>query len=409
MSAIPTTPARRRPTTWLALALLALALGMVGFMFAVAIFAGPGEGRPRDSTELVAGLGAALAGLASPVVGAALAIVRPHNAVGWLLLLVGLGFASSFFVPLYVDLAISHDLALPGYRVLDWVTPAFNNVGYVVLVVWLPLLFPDGRLPGPRWRGVAAVIFLAMVISTAVTLLSDSADEARQLPNPVALSGPASDLVTGLADLIGFVSLAFIALAVVAVLVRFRRSRGVERQQMKWFLAAAVLMGATALLAAVTWSTWVFVLFMAALAFLPIAIGVAVLRYRLYEIDRLISRTIGWATVTIVLVGAFSLLVLGSSAVLEPLTGGNTLAVAGSTLIVAALFTPLRSRVQRAVDRRFDRARYDGERLVGAFGLRVRDEVDLETIRADVLATVDQAVRPASVGLWLRERAEGGR
>jgi len=152
---------------------------------------------------------------------------------------------------------------------------------------------------------------------------------------------------------------------------------------------------------------WTF--FMLALAFLPIAIGVAVLRYRLYEIDRLISRTIGWATVTIVLVGAFSLLVLGSSAVLEPLTGGNTLAVAGSTLIVAALFTPLRSRVQRAVDRRFDRARYDGERLVGAFGERLRDEVDLETIRADVLATVDQAVRPASVGLWLRERPEGGR
>ncbi len=145
------------------------------------------------------------------------------------------------------------------------------------------------------------------------------------------------------------------------------------------------------------------------LPLLPVAIGIAVLRYRLYEIDRLISRTIGWAIVTALLVGAFALLVLGSSAVLEPLTGGNTLAVAGSTLVVAALFTPLRARVQRAVDRRFDRARYDGERLVGAFGERLRDEVDLEVIRADVLGTVDQAVRPTTVGLWLRERPEGGR
>jgi hypothetical protein len=136
----------------------------------------------------------------------------------------------------------------------------------------------------------------------------------------------------------------------------------------------------------------------------PIAIGIAVLRYRLYEIDRLISRTIGWALVTALLIGAFLLLVLASTELLRPLTGGNTLAVAGSTLIVAALFAPLRGRVQRAVDRRFDRARYDGERLLAAFGLRVRDEVDLETIRADVLATVDAAVRPAHAGLWLRER-----
>jgi hypothetical protein len=143
-------------------------------------------------------------------------------------------------------------------------------------------------------------------------------------------------------------------------------------------------------------------------ALVPIAIGIAVLRYRLYEIDRLISRTIGWAIVTGVLVGTFAVLVLGLQAVVQPLTGGNTLAIAGSTLVVAALFDPLRRRVQGAVDRRFDRGRYDGERLLDAFGERLRDEVDLGTIRSDVLATVDAAVRPSAAGLWLRQRPEDG-
>ena len=142
-----------------------------------------------------------------------------------------------------------------------------------------------------------------------------------------------------------------------------------------------------------------------ALAFLPIAIGIAVLRYRLYDIDRLISRTIGWAIVTGIVAAVFVGVVIALQALLAGVTQGETLAVAASTLLAFALFMPLRGRVQRAVDRRFDRARYDGEQLVGAFAERLRDEVDLETIRAEVPATVDAAVRPATVGLWLRERA----
>jgi hypothetical protein len=145
---------------------------------------------------------------------------------------------------------------------------------------------------------------------------------------------------------------------------------------------------------------------LAVVGLLPVAIGIAVLRYRLYEIDRIISRTIGWALVTGLLVGAFALLVVGSSALLEPLTGGNTLAVAGSTLVVALLFAPLRARVQRTVDRRFDRSRYDGEQTLAAFGERLRAEVDLTTIRTDVLATVETSVRPTRVGLWLRRPRE---
>ena len=187
--------------------------------------------------------------------------------------------------------------------------------------------------------------------------------------------------------------------------MRFHRGSAVERKQLKWFgsvLVLALLMLLTTFVVPAPYDQLAWVVASLSIGLVPIAIGIAVLRYRLYEIDRLISRTIGWALVTGLLVGAFALLVLGSSAVLEPLTGGNTLAVAGSTLVVALLFAPVRSRVQRAVDRRFDRSRYDGERTLAAFGERLRDEVDLATIRADVLATVETSVRPSRVGLWLR-------
>ena len=199
-----------------------------------------------------------------------------------------------------------------------------------------------------------------------------------------------------------------LVVAVVAMFDRYRRATGALRLQLRWlvaaiaFVVAAVFAGLAALAILgdeIDGLAWIPAII--AYPCVPIAIGIAVLRYRLYEIDRIISRTIGWAMVTGLLVLAFALLVLGLQAILEPLTDGNTLAVAGSTLVVALLFNPLRARVQRAVDRRFDRSRYDGERTLAAFGERLRDEVDLGIIRADVLATVDASVRPTSVGLWL--------
>jgi hypothetical protein len=253
------------------------------------------------------------------------------------------------------------------------------------------------------------IVILLLLVATAVR--PGQLDDLEGVENPFgipALAGASELVLTGVNI---YLPLALI-LGIVAAVLRYRRGTDLERRQLKWF-GAVVALSLSAFLVATLMpdplGQWAWIVASLSLGLVPIAIGVAVLRYRLYEIDRLISRTIGWALVTVVLVGAFVLLVLGSSAVLEPLTGGNTLAVAGSTLVVAALFTPLRARVQRAVDRRFDRARYDGERLIGAFGERLRDEVDLEVIRADVLGTVDAAVRPASVGLWLRERPEGGR
>ena len=343
-----------------------------------------------------------------PMVGAILVTLRPSNVVGWLLLVSGVGLIYTFFAPSYVERSLVVD-PLPGYELLDWLYPVEQGITLFLLAFWLPLLFPEGKLLSRRWRLVAYPAAIATAASAVLGFLEQGVtDFGRQLPNPLRLSEDAAQVVTTVGELVNVVLLVAILLGMLSVLLRFRRSRGPERQQMKWFLAGAGLVFAATILTAVSFVfsedfvTFAYYGLIAAVAFLPIAIGIAVLRYRLYEIDRLISRTIGWALVTGLLVGAFALLVLGSSAVLEPLTGGNTLAVAGSTLVVALLFNPLRTRVQGAVDRRFDRSRYDGERTLVAFGDRLRDEVDLETIRADMLATVESSVRPSRVGLWLR-------
>ena len=201
--------------------------------------------------------------------------------------------------------------------------------------------------------------------------------------------------------------------AFAAVAVRFRRGTSVERQQIKWLLAVALVVAVAFPIAfiggvlsanSVVANVAIYVGFVALVA-LPLAIGVAILRYRLYEIDRLVSRTIGWAVVSAVLAAVFVALVVTLQAVLAPLTKENTLAVAASTLIAFALFQPLRRRVQRAVDRRFDRARYDGQRTADAFAERLRNEVDLGTIRESLTATAAAAVRPTGSTLWLRSRS----
>jgi hypothetical protein len=207
-------------------------------------------------------------------------------------------------------------------------------------------------------------------------------------------------------------------LAVASLLVRYRRGSGIERAQLKWFAAVATVTGIAACVNIATnsssgapASTGILgsisaasnVLLFVGLALLPVAIGIAVLRYRLYEIDRLVSRTVAYGLVTVVLLAVFGGAILLFSALLSPLTGGNTLAVAGSTLLVAALFQPVRRRVQGLVDRRFNRARHDAQAAVVAFTERLRDEVDLDTLQGSLLTLVEATLEPTVSGLWLRE------
>jgi hypothetical protein len=198
--------------------------------------------------------------------------------------------------------------------------------------------------------------------------------------------------------------------AVTAISLRFQRGDAAQRQQVKW-LAAIVAVGATSMLAGLLifdanhdLGNALVIVAVLALFAMPFAIGMAILRYRLYEIDRIISRTLAYVLITAVLVGAYTALVVIFGGPLARLTGGDTISVALSTLVVAALFQPLRGRVQSLVDQRFDRARYDGQRLVDAFAGRLRDEVDITTVTADLDATVRAAVRPTTTGLWVRGR-----
>jgi hypothetical protein len=204
-------------------------------------------------------------------------------------------------------------------------------------------------------------------------------------------------------------------LAMAALATRYRRGDRVERLQIRWLLAAMAItiVGFAGVVIEFAIRTdggvniSAFVAY-AGILFMPIAIGVAVTRYRLYEIDRIISRTLGYGLVTVTLALVFVVGVLGLQAVLAPFTRDNTIAVAASTLVVAALFQPLRRRVQGAVDRRFDRARYDGQKVVDAFGRQLRDEVDLDRLRGTLLATADDVVRPVSASVWLRSGEVAG-
>jgi hypothetical protein len=396
----------RRPAVWATGALLATTLAMIAATFTLRIL--PGSDVVSDRSDITgifvpANIPLLLGALlASPTVGAILATRRPRNPIGWLLLVIAIGLTLSVFSSEYVGRSVASDTNLPGDRLVDWIGSHGATVAFLLAVIWIPLLFPDGHLPSPRWRPFA---WLA-VVGTAGQIAVEALTADGMLPNPIAVQGPPIEIAAGV---VGAISGFGIGLAVASVFVRFRRSRGVERQQLKWYVAAAGFLGAAIPITSgyqVAWGGYVLEI---GLILLPLAIGIAVLRYRLYEIDRIISRTIGWALVTGILAAVFVGAVLALQALLTGFTQGETLAVAASTLVAFALFQPLRRRIQVAVDRRFDRARYDGQQTVGTFGERLRDEVDLESIRADIPATVDAAVRPVTVGLWLRERQAAGR
>ena len=231
--------------------------------------------------------------------------------------------------------------------------------------------------------------------------------------NPLAVSGAAADvaaLLDTVTNLIGVIALPLVA---ASLGIRYRRAAGIERPQLRWLAyVAAIVVPAlvvgitlsnetTGILGVVSTVAWLVGL--AGFGLLPVAIGVAILRYRLYEIDRIISRTIGWTAVTGILLVLFVGAVLLSQAILVPFNGGTTIAVAGSTLLVFSLFQPIRGRVQRVVDRRFNRARYDAERTVAGFADRMRAEVNLDSLGVEIRSTVVRSIAPVSVSLWLRE------
>jgi hypothetical protein len=404
-------PARRRPSTWAAVAALVLVLGMLVFMFVSQSLPDADQSPTRsDTPDEVLGTVIALSGVLSlAAVGAVLASLRPRNPISWLLLVSGVTIIFGNFGPEYVWRSVDMGAMLPGYHFVDWLGSRSEGVGFALLAVWVPLLFPDGRAPSRRWLPIvwlAAITMATWFVARAV--VDDEGPFGPRLANPFPVDGLLVDLAAFWLSVSTVLLVVCIALAFVSVIARFRRSGGLERQQLKWFLAAATVLATSLVVTAAVPQEWSYYLVFASLAFLPIAIGIAILRYRLYDIDRLISRTIGWALLTGILAAVFVAIVLALQALLAGFTQGETLAVAASTLAAFALFQPLRRRIQVAVDRRFDRARYDGQQTVDAFAERLRDEVEFAEIDRDIHRVIDDAVRPTHVGLWLRNRQEAG-
>jgi hypothetical protein len=359
-----------------------------------------------DLAPLGAGVAApVLAAVSAATVGAVLASRRPRHPVGWLLLAAGLCLNASGVASAYADYGLlARPGALPGAREVSLYLPAVVIPSLAVLGFVL-LLTPTGSLPSPRWRWWARAAVAAPVVSLlAIGLASPTLDQAARAPdNPFDLSG-----LGGALQVVYQLTFAVTNLAVVvgagSLVVRFRRARGTERQQLRWvaLAAALTLLGSLVLLAAVTLGTSPAVLGWVAgvyVAILPLALGASILRYRLYDLDRIISRTLAYGLLTLLLAGGYAVVALGLGQLLGQ---DSSLAVAGATLAVAGLFQPVRRRVQEAVDRRFNRRRHDAAQMIEAFGGRLRDQVDLTTLTGELLTVVDQTMQPSQASLWLR-------
>jgi len=380
--------ARRHLATVLMLIALAAELGAIAMELTMA---GSSEGVPLNVFLFLIVIVASYA-----IVGWLIASRRPDNSIGWIYLAIALSFAGLLFANTYAvyGLAVSPG-RLPFADVLSWVGVWAWAPGFTLLVTLSILLFPNGQPPSPRWRPVIWAAFIAMgllLVPAIATLIGRGIEVADSV------------------QILGTILILFVALASFAgMVVRYRRGGPTERQQLRWYTYAAVPEMAFMVFAgfAASGSVTVPPLLMLVAAFviaplLPAAAAVAILRYRLYDLDRLVSRTITYAVVTGGLILVYLAISLALTAVFESFTSGNSVVVAASTLVVAALFTPVRRRVQHVVDRRFDRARVDGERTSAAFSARLRDEVDIATVTADLDGTVRSALRPASLGLWLR-------
>jgi histidine kinase-like protein len=320
--------------------------------------------------------------------------VRAGNRLGWFFLAGATVTALSVAAKTYA--ARTPPDGLPGAAWAGWaLTVSLGVTGTFLFLT--PLLFPDGRPPSPRWRPVvwiAVIAGLAEAVSSAISDVNFSSDFPH-LRDPVVLSaslGTVYNLATSAGP---FVFLA----GAISMIVRYRRSGPEQRQQLKWFVYAAAV-SALVIFVAADFGNNPLPEVEITVPLIPVAVGIAIFKYRLYDIDRLISRTLAYAIVTGLLIGVYAGLVI-----LAGVLGFSTPpAVAIATLAAAALFSPLRRRVQRAVDKRFNRVRYDAELTVAAFATRLRDAVDLDTVRAELLGVVDSAVQPAHISIWTAGR-----
>jgi hypothetical protein len=367
--------------------------------------------RPLTLGVLAEGAAFALAfPLGFATVGLVMTLRLPANRIGWLYAAAGLAWAWDIPFGPWIDRLVHDQHPLPPALQVLAVVADFGWAPAIALGVTLPaLLLPDGRLRSRRWRVVVATSVAGAALAVVGGSLTPGPleNQSAGIDNPFALPGPAG-MAAGVVAVVG-VLLHWVSLpaAAVCVVLRFRASRGVERQQLRWVAAGAAgavallllcLPGGLELLPSATANTVLSNLIYPALLCPPVAIGVAVLRHRLWDLDRLISRTVTYALVTGLLVVPYLLML---PVVTRVAGDAGSLAVAGATLAGAAAFQPVRRRVQDLVDRRFNRRRYDAVRTLEGFAARLREQVDLDTLSVELLAVVDHTVQPTTASLWL--------
>jgi hypothetical protein len=345
--------------------------------------------------------------VSSSVVGAAITVRRPHNTVAWILLASGLSAAVYELTGTYAYYAIGvRGGEVPAGVWAAWVASWMWIPTSSLVPVFVPLVFPDGQLPSRRWRPLVWYAAFTLVIFILATALVPGPMEGGFVRNPVS---PFRDGDFSFRDVqLPTLVLLLVALvgSVAALVRRFHDSRGVLRLQLKSFVYASALVAVWMFLIPFLQDAKLYqVLGILMITAIPIVIGIAIMRYRLYDIDLLINRTLVYGVTSAAIALTFFAGIVALQAVARPFTSGSELATAASTLVAFALFQPIRRRVQSAVDRRFDRSRYDAERTLDAFALRLRDEVDLDAVRADLIRVAYKTMRPAHASVWLRERA----
>jgi hypothetical protein len=404
-----------RTATWLALYLWVFSALFAATTLATIVL---GVSAGVSFLQLGAAFNVVAISAAFSTVGAVVASRRPKNPIGWIMCAGGLGVAFGSLSDAYATYLLFTN---PEKQILEagmsaWVSLWITGAG-VNLFLLLLLLFPDGRLPSRRWRPVVWLVVLNMVTQGASSaFLTERFIGFRDIGNPfhVAALDPFEAVYETYAETP--LSILAVLLPAIALVARFWHSRGVERQQLKWFVSSGVVVALTSIsisfvlfflgeenFRSQVLLTILFPLLTLALCGIPISIGIALLRYRLYEIDILINRTLVYGSLTVVLAASYEGGIVMLQHLFVALTGQESrLAVVASTLVIAALFEPLRRRIQDFVDRRFYRRKFDAAKTLDAFGTRLRQETDIQTINDDLIMVVRETIQPAHVSLWLR-------
>ncbi len=408
-----------RATSWLAWSLWALAL-MSLVVMGVFRFLNSSTPTAAPRNPLVLDFCFWLLFVSFATVGALVASRWPKNAIGWIFCWLGLSFSLVGASEEYALYALVTEAgSLPWAEGMLWLSALFSGPILFPVFALVFLLFPNGRLPSRRWRPVVWLELVAVVCLVAFAFEPGSLGNLGlvRVTNPFGIQGVAALLET--LGWIGFsMTLAVAVAGGISLVMRFRRARGVERQQIKWFAFSGVVFCAVFAAGPFLWAlpqspatAWIWpVLFLAGASTIPVAVGIAILRYRLYDIDVLINRTLVYGALTVTLVTVYAGTIVALRGLLGTLTGQDSqLAIVTSTLAVAALFDPLRRRIQGFIDRRFYRSKYDARKTLEAFSAKLRDKTDLGALSDELVGVVRETMQPVHVSLWLRpERSSKG-